>query len=112
MKKYKWNKSSIAVWNKEKFRENTAFEQRVKCDKEAEEYFAAKSYPNRMEELADFYIANAGLGYRFGRGSGKLICQLIEDSPWWNEVNKAIQAKMEINQTRTFVKKDGEWRHE
>ena len=68
MKKYKWTKTSIAVWNKEKLRENTTFEQRVKCDKEAAEYFTARGYSQRMEELADFYIANAGLGYRFGLG--------------------------------------------
>ena len=112
MKKYKWTKTSIAVWNKEKLRENTTFEQRVKCDKEAAEYFTARGYSQRMEELADFYIANAGLGYRFGSAAGKLVCRLIEDSPWWREVNEVIQQKMEINQNRTFVKKDGEWRHE
>lgn len=112
MKKYKWNKTSIAVWNKKFFRENSAFEQRVKCDREAEEYLSSPNYIKRMEELADFYIANAGLGYRFGCASGKLVCRLLEDSPWWNDVNEAIQQKMEINQARKFIKKNGEWRHE
>jgi hypothetical protein len=112
MKKYKWNLRTIGLWNKATFPYETVRGQRLKCSSEAREYFNAKTYNERIEELADFYIANAGLDGRFNEDGGRLVCELMRDLPNWDEINEAVQNKMEINLTRTWEKTNtGEHRH-
>lgn len=112
MKKYKWNLRTIGLWNKETFPDENIRGQRLKCSREASEYFNAKTYNERIGELADFYIANAGLDGRFNEDGGRLVCELMRDLPNWDEINEAVQTKMEINLGRKWHKTHtGEWRH-
>ncbi len=111
MQRFRWNIKSIGIWNKETFPDETTAGQRMKAKKEAAEYLAAQSYERRIQELADFYIANAGLASRFGDEGGNLVCLLIRDLPYWGEVNKEVQSKMEINQKREWERVYGEYRH-
>lgn len=111
MKNYKWTIKSISRWNKETFPDETTKGQRIKCMKEAKEYFYAETYKERIGELADFFIANAGLGGRFGDESGLLVCDIMKELRNWYEINEAVQEKMEINLTRKWKKIKGENRH-
>ena len=112
MNNFDWNIDSIGKWNKKTFPQNTTRGQRIKCKHEAEEYFKASTHPERIDELADFYIANAGLYGRFSDESGRLVCELIKDLFYWPEVNTAVQKKMQINLKRKWYKTHhGEWRH-
>lgn len=111
MKRVKWTKTTIAKWHQRTFRDCTTGEQRLKCSREAEEYFAAQTFGERMKELADFYIANSALGIRFSDASGALVCRILEDSPLWDKLCSEIQDKMEINSQRSWEKRNGEWRH-
>lgn len=109
---YEWNINTIANWNKKTFPVNNTRGQRIKCMLEAKEYLKAKSHADRIEELADFFIANAGLGGRFNDESGLLVCELIKDLDYWPEVNTAVQKKMQVNVGRTWYRTHkGEWRH-
>lgn len=111
MKREKWTKTTIAKWHHRTFRDCTTSEQRLKCSREAQEYLEAASFDRRLKELADFYIANAALGYRFSDAAGMLVCRILEDSPLWTGISAEIQDKMEINCQRSWVKTKGEWRH-
>ena len=112
MNNYEWNIDSIGRWNKRTFPNNTTRCQRIKCMNEAKEYYKANTYRSRIEELADFYIANAGLYGRFSDESGMLICELMKDLDYWDEINNAVQEKMQINLSRKWYKTtQGEWRH-
>lgn len=111
MKKYTWTKATIARWNKQTFPSATTQEQRLKLLKEAQEYFQAETYEERIHELADYYIASCALGFRFGDESGKLNCRLIEDLSNWGTINDEVQRKMDVNVRRSWMKYRGEWRH-
>lgn len=111
MNNYKWTIFSIGKWNRETFPDTNAKEQRIKAVREAREYYEANTYDERIKELADFYIVNAGLAGRFTDEGGQLVCDLIRETPMWFEVNQAVQEKMEINSQRKWHKEDGEWRH-
>ena len=111
MKKYAWTKATISRWNRKTFPSATTEEQRQKCRQEAREHLAAQTYEERVEELADYYIANGALGYRFGDECGKVNCRNIEDLPNWGTINEAVQRKMDINVRRSWMKYHGEWRH-
>lgn len=69
MKKYTWTKATIARWNKQTFPSATTQEQRLKLLKEAQEYFQAQTYEERIQELADYYIVSCAppfnLSYEF-----------------------------------------------
>lgn len=111
MKKYTWTKATIARWNRKTFPSLSTEEQRRKCRKEAQEYFQAQAYEGRVQELADYYIANCALGFRFGDESGKLNCRVVEDLTNWDTINEEVQRKMDVNVRRSWVKYHGEWRH-
>ena len=111
MKKFFWNEDSISEWHQKTFPDAEIAEQREKASAEAKEYFNARSYPGKMEEMADFFIANAALAGRFNDAAGVLVCQLLRNNPYWNEINRAVQCKMAVNLQRTFVRVDGQYQH-
>ncbi|MBR1604649.1 MAG: hypothetical protein IJ660_00905 [Alphaproteobacteria bacterium] len=114
MKKMRWDIKKIVNWSQRKLKNLTAWEQRRKSDLEALEYLEASSMPDQLEELADFYITQVILAYRFGNPAAKVVCLLFQ----WafmkdkdSDFEKAVDIKMDINEQRTFVKINGEHRH-
>ena len=109
----RWDIKKIVNWSQRKLKNLTAWEQRRKSDLEALEYLEASSMPDQLEELADFYITQVILAYRFGNPAAKVVCLLFKwafiENPD-DEFTKAVDAKMDINDQRPFVKIDGEYR--
>lgn len=112
MKKFFWDEKTIGAWHKRTMPLTDVSEQRERASLEAKEYFQARLYPEKMEEMADFYIANAALAGRFNDAGGVLVCQLLQNNPYWNEINRAVQCKMAVNMKRTFVRVNGQYQHE
>lgn len=110
-----WTKDDIKQWHMKNLPYCTVREQRIKANREIEEYYSARKagdYAAKLEEFADVYIVNAVLWYRYRDYTGRLMVELIENRKKWDEISEAVDCKMEINATRKFVKKFGEWRHE
>ncbi|MDY6310443.1 MAG: hypothetical protein SPL72_04110 [Cyanobacteriota bacterium] len=98
-----WDIQTIANWNKYRFPDNGIIRQRRKVEEEIGEFERASSKENKMEELADVYIAFAGYS-RFST-IGKFVCRLFEQIPEFETIlQPAINAKMKINNTRIFDK--------
>ena len=77
---YNWTSANIAVWNKSKFPNNTVARQRMKLAGEITEFNEAITPEHKLEELADVYIASAGLT-RFGGNDAKIgsfICSFLK----------------------------------
>lgn len=107
-----WTRKTIGEWNRKTFEKNSVRGQRMKKISEAKEYYAAKTRKEKIRELVDYYIANAGLAERYGDEDGMLVCELIERSRFWPEINEEVQKKMFINLERKWNKtRTGEWRH-
>ena len=99
-----WNVLSIATWNKSKFRNNTATKQRRKLAGEIEEFREAMTGKDKLAELADVYIASAGLT-RFGGSSGVIgafICDVLDRLDDTGVLKNAVWSKMRINTEREF----------
>lgn len=109
---HNWTSANIAVWNKSKFPKNSATKQRRKLAGEMQEFKEAITPAHRLEELADVYIASAALWTRYHDFNGRLMVEFIERSKKWNEIADAVDCKMDINATRKFIRKFGEWRHD
>lgn len=104
---FNWNSANIAVWNKSKFPDNKPLRQLRKVAGEMVEYSEAKTPEHRLEELADVYIASAGL-IRFGgiyAVIGNFICSLLEELDVKGKLQYAIGKKMLVNIEREFDKK-------
>ena len=102
-----WDILSIATWNKSKFPQNTIMKQFRKVAGEIGEWKEARTRQHRLEELADIYIASAGLT-RFGTlGTiGSFICflmQIIDGMGMETGTLKyAVNVKMRENVEREF----------
>lgn len=102
-----WDLLCIATWNKSKFPKNTATMQLRKLAGEIDEWKEAKTRKHRLEELADVYIASAGLT-RFGiiGKIGSFICFLMQvldaQGEKQGELQYAVDVKMRENVERTF----------
>lgn len=107
-----WNKTLIAKWHRDALPDCDVVSQRIKLDKECEEFYFAKSMPERMEELADVYIVGAALWMRYHDYSGRFVIERLEKSKSWPEIQVAVDCKMDINACRTFRKVGQEWRHD
>ena len=109
----KWTEGKIVKWSREKLPDLSLRDERKKADLEANEFLQASGYIHTMEELADFYITQVILAYRFNNPSAKVVCLLFKwafiENPD-DEFTKAVDAKMDINEQRPFVKIDGEYR--
>lgn len=101
---YNWTSANIAVWNKSKFPNNTAARQRMKLAGEITEYNEAVKPEHKLEELADVYIASAGLT-RFGGNDAKIgsfICSFLESMDKKGRLQYAVGKKMLENIERQF----------
>lgn len=110
-----WSKDDILRWHLKALPLCTIQDQRIKVNREAREFYRAekrKDYVNKLEEIADVYIASVALWKRYHDYAGRLMIEMIEHRRKWNEIADAVDCKMEINATRKFYKKYGEWRHE
>lgn len=106
-----WTSANIAVWNKITFPRNNSDKQRGKIASEILEFKEAKGEMAKLAELADVYIASAGLT-RFGdneRVLGGFICWLLEqfdrlekDKDKRLSLKDAVNAKMMVNRERMF----------
>lgn len=99
-----WDLLCIATWNKSKFPENTATMQRRKLAGEIEEFKQAANVKEKLAELADCYIASAGLT-RFGGSSGAIgafICDVLQRIDDTGKLAYAVDVKMRENVERTF----------
>lgn len=95
-----WDSQRIANWNRYRFPCNRLLKQLKKVEEEISEFKGACKRDDRLEELADIYIACAG----FGRFSplGEFVCQVMEALPDVFELKQAVNAKMAKNNQRTF----------
>lgn len=104
---YNWTSANIAVWNKTKFPDNKPLRQLRKVAGEMVEYKEAVTPVRRLEELADVYIASAGL-IRFGgiyAIFGNFICSFLEGDDKKGRLQYAVGQKMLINIERQFDEK-------
>lgn len=95
-----WDCERIANWNKYRFPLNRMSKQIRKVEEEISEFKGACKRENRLEELADIYIACAGLS-RFTT-LGSFFCKVIEALPDFYTLKQAINSKMVKNNLRTF----------
>lgn len=102
MRVNEWTVANIAVWNKIKFPDNTEWKQYRKVKEEVREYKDAVNKNDRLSELADVYIALAGLS-RFSPLGG-FVCNVFEQLEGFEKLKKAVDAKMLKNIRRTFDK--------
>ena len=102
MRKTEWNMQQIQNWNKYRFPLNNKTKQMRKIEEEIGEYGRATTRADKLEELADVYIAFAGLS-RFTK-IGEFVCRMFEGYADFEELEKAVQDKMEINKLRKFDK--------
>lgn len=102
-----WDLLCIATWNKSKFPRNTTQGQLRKIVGEIKEWRDAVGSQHKLEELADVYIASAGLT-RFGElgNIGSFICQILQvlDSQGMEtgRLQYAVDVKMRENVEREF----------
>ena len=97
-----WTAKDIVRWHKKALPKTTAEEQLVKLANEAMEYFNAPDTVNRMEEMADVYIAAINLWRRYGEPLGLLIENWRPIGVSEADIKDAINAKMDINAERTW----------
>lgn len=101
-----WSINKIAKWNSLTFPLSTPTMQKRKLASEVLEYYAKGA--NKIEELADVYIA-AAAGYKLhGDALSRLLCELIKDRAG---VMEEVNRKMDINKNRSWQLYRGEWRH-
>lgn len=101
MKNTDWDMQKIQNWNKYRFPLNTEKMQLRKVEEEIAEYKNARNRAERLEELADVYIASAGLS-RFTT-LGWFICnKLFAGYDNFDELQIVINAKMAKNIHRKF----------
>ena len=110
-----WSKTMIMNWHMNALPECTCPQQRIKSHREAREYYFAKRHGDKkamLEEMADFYIVNIVLHMRYHDEAAKFVCERIESFKSFPRILQAVNEKMDITATRTFVWKNGEWRHD
>lgn len=100
MKNIDWDMQKIQNWNKYRFPLNKESKQLRKVEEEIGEYGMARCRKEKLEELADVYIAFAGLS-RFTK-IGKFVCKMFEGYEGFDELQDAINAKMAKNIRRKF----------
>ena len=100
MKNTDWDMQKIQNWNKYRFPMNKESKQLRKVEEEIGEYGMARCRKEKLEELADVYIAFAGLS-RFTK-IGKFVCRMFEGYDGFDELQDAINAKMAKNIRRKF----------
>lgn len=112
LKNFNWNVLNIATWNKTTFPDNNKAKQLRKLESEITEWKEAIAKQHKLEELADIFIASAGLS-RFSNIGG-FICRLLQiidandatiNPDKHISLKDAIDCKMIINRERVFDEK-------
>lgn len=101
-----WTIKRIADWNKKTFPNSTPAMQKRKLASEVIEYYQKGA--DKLEELADVYIAAASAYKLHGDAISRLLCELIEDK---QAVMEEVDRKMNINKKRSWTLFRGNWRH-
>lgn len=96
---------SIVEWHTLTFKDITEEEQQQKAFLELKEYAVS----NSKEELADVFITQCVLAYRFGSQDAKEFLRLTH--PEFSEIFSDIKKKYRKNLCRHFEKINGEYRH-
>ncbi len=101
---------SISDWHKATFPNHTREQQILKFFEEGREYFLSGS----LEELADFCIVSIVLNDRYDESSFANIAfnEAMNSKFSLEDIQYAIEKKMEINKKRHWVLKDGVYRHD
>lgn len=107
----KWNRTLIAEWHRQALPKCDVASQRIKLDKECEEFYFAKAMPDKLEEIADVYIVAAALWMRYHDFAGRFVADRLEKSKSWPKISEAVDCKMDINACRKYELINGEWRH-
>ena len=108
---YNWTISNIATWNKITFPKFRFIDQLRKLAEEIDEWKKAKDSQHKLEELADVFIASAGLTRFDGMGKiiGSFICYLLQiinaQSDMKDALKYAVNVKMKTNTERKFDEK-------
>jgi hypothetical protein len=97
-----WDRETITKWNKYRFPLNSQNKQIRKVEEEIAEFNREVKRDRKLEELADVYIAFAGLA-RF-TSIGAFACKLFEQMPDFSMLHDAVKAKMIVNNKRVFDK--------
>lgn len=105
-----WTTRDIALWQEDTFTPSVE-SQTEKGKLEAREYLKARG-KNKKREYRDWVITKCWLAYFKKDPEALVILETVKKLPDWEEIQKGINEKMEINLTRTWHKTNtGEWRH-
>jgi hypothetical protein len=111
MSKLYWGVRDIALWQARMFHATKRM-QLLKTRAEAIEYWEATDEKDRMDELADVFITLCYLAHVLKDPIAKLFIKILQQSPFWKELDTCVQRKMQINLGRKWYKTNtGEWRH-
>lgn len=106
---------TIIQWHEQTFPDATLDGQIDKFNTEYDEYFAADTLADQVEELADVFIVAFGMS-RFSLEDGLFYIdeawQLYQESPFvWKDLEQAINKKMQKNRNRTWGFSNGNYQH-
>lgn len=110
----KWTKEKIAEWSVKTFPSLSAEQQMEKLEIELNELMKALTPADKLEEKADVYIVLAILEVRFGCGwAGFAFACLLygNGDEYAQQIQEAVDIKMDINAKRTWALINGEYRH-
>ena len=95
-----WNVANIENWNRVTFPDNTEQKQYKRVKGEWQEYVEAGTREEKLKELADVYIAFAGLS-RF-TGLGSFVCFIMSQISGFEELQRYVNEKMDLNTVRKW----------
>ncbi|MFV0626688.1 MAG: hypothetical protein ACK5N8_05005 [Alphaproteobacteria bacterium] len=105
----------IVAWHLETFPDIVAEKQKEKLDEERQEFAIATTPQEKLDELADVYIVNAGLSRFYPEESMQNIIQIRKDLQSLNftffVLKGAVEKKLEENKKRTWHIAGGEYPH-
>lgn len=105
----------IVAWHLETFPDILPEKQKEKLEEEQQEFAIATTLQEKLEELADVYIVNAGLSRFYPDDAKKHIIQIGKDLKSLNltffVLKGAIEKKLEKNKKRAWLIAGGEYHH-
>ncbi len=106
----------IVDWHEKTFPDILPEKQREKLKEEIAEFETATTLQEKLEELADVYIVNAGLSRFFPNETEKNLLQIEKDLKGLNltfsVLKEAVEKKLEKNKKRSWHIASGEYHHE
>ncbi len=107
----------VTDWQHNTFEDTGLSKQIAKLAEEMAEYEEAEDQDHALQEIADVYISACGLGETlYNAVLSEIICMLDDWGIAFRRMEEvlieAVQAKMKINRSRTWVKgENGVYRH-